>query len=133
MGVTMPSLDSGLVAFEWRRRCAAYARLNRRWTLLALLWLLAVGIPFLAAFLLGPAGDLYLAIAAISFAFGLPTFLIASLAIGRMLRCPRCGNQAVKSFTVAGLRAAEQRRCAHCGCDLQDSLDGSRGGWEAGE
>ena len=115
----MASLDPDIVADEWLRRCDIYATKDRRWKIAAITWLSGIAAFAICGFFPSGNKDMFYLLAGALFCAGLPVFIVASLGMGRLLKCPNCGGDAVPPRSRASLRnPALLPSCNECGCDL---------------
>lgn len=108
-------LDDAEAGAQWRRRREKYARWNRRWLATALLWLACVAAALLGAYYGAPAQRMVFAMACGAlFVCGFPVFWIASLSVGKLLRCPRCGHSGKRAASPPG-KVGNAAACPVCG------------------
>ena len=113
-------LDDAEARAQWRRRSEKYALWNRRWLAAALLWLALVAVTLFGAYYGAPAQRAMFAMTCGAlFVCGFPVFWTASLNIGKLLRCPRCGRNG-KRAAVSPPKLGDVTACPICGTAPKD-------------
>jgi hypothetical protein len=106
-----PTLTQDEIIEIWQRRCDRYKAWNRGWIMVALVWLAIVGSAFAYSYFGPSAGSTLMRIIGGTVLFvGFPVFQIASLSVGKMLRCPSCGRR----VETRDAKVESVTSCSHC-------------------
>jgi hypothetical protein len=113
-------LDDAKASAQWQRRREKFVLWNRRWVAGAFLWLGLVAVTLFGAYYGAPAQRAMFAMTCGAlFLCGFPVFWTASLSIGKLLRCPRCGRYSKRAVSSPS-KVGDVTACPICGTAPND-------------